>query len=66
MSDVTVTNYGSIAHITPHTDAAVTWVEENIGQDNGYQPHWPVVLIEHRFIQDIVDGMREAGLEVER
>jgi hypothetical protein len=63
-SDFAVENYGSIFLLRPKNEQAVAWVEEHIGQDNGYQPYFPTVVVEHRFIADIVDGIQDAGMEV--
>lgn len=63
-SDFTVQNEGSIVLLHPHTDAARSWVEEHIGEDNGYQPYWPSVVIEPRYVGDIVNGITADGLEV--
>ena len=62
--DFEVQNHGSIFLLKPQTDSAVSWVEEHIGQDNGYQPMWPSVLVEHRFIAEIVAGIQDDGLAV--
>jgi hypothetical protein len=64
MTDFTVRNEGSIVLLTPRTDAAHEWVDENIGQDNGYQALWPTVVIEPRYLEPILTGIRDAGLEV--
>jgi hypothetical protein len=63
-SDFTVQNEGSIVLLHPHTDAARSWVEEHIREDNGYQPYWPSVVIEPRYVCDILDGITFDGLEV--
>ncbi len=62
--DFVVQNEGSIFLLHPHTDAARTWVEEHIGANNGFQPCWPTVVIEHRYIADIIEGIRNDGLVV--
>jgi len=64
VSDFTVQNEGSIVLLHPHTDAARSWVEEHIGEDNGYQPYWPSVVIEPRYVGDIVNGITADGLEM--
>ena len=64
MTDATIMDGGSVVLIEPQTDAARAWVEENIGQDNGYQPYWPTVTCERRYVADILDGMVADGLEV--
>jgi len=64
-SDFVVENHGSIFLLKPQTPAATSWLEEHIGQDNGYQPYWPSsVVVEHRYIADIVAGIQSDGLEV--
>jgi len=62
--DFTVQNHGSIFLLCPHTEVAHEWVNVNIGDANGYQPYWPTVVIEHRYVADIIDGISSDGLEV--
>jgi len=38
--------------------------KEHIGADNGYQPYWPIVVIEHRYILAIIAGIQADGLTV--
>jgi hypothetical protein len=57
---------GSIFLLTPHSESARNWIEENIGRTNGFQPYWPTVVVEHRYIADIVDGIRNDGFTVQR
>lgn len=61
--DFTVQNEGSITLLHRHTDAARDWVNENIGEGNGYQPYWPTVVIETRYAEDIIQGIGNDGLE---
>jgi hypothetical protein len=62
--DFKIENQGSIFLLRPLSDAAHRWVKEFIGEDNGYQPYFPTILIEHSFICGVIDGIREHGLEV--
>jgi hypothetical protein len=62
--DFRVENHGSIFLLRPLTDSATLWVEEHIGQDNGFQPYWPTVVIEPRYVADIIDGIQNDGLAV--
>lgn len=62
--DFEVQNHGTIFLLCPLTDSAIAWVDEHIGQDNGYQPYWPTVVIEHRYIADLVAGIQRDGLAV--
>ena len=55
---------GSIVLLNPISPRAVEWVSEFIGQDNGYQPLYPSVLIESRFLEPILQGIADAGLVV--
>jgi len=60
--DFTVRNEGSIFLLTPHTDAARAWVEEHLPADA--QTFGPAIVVEHRYIGDIVAGIQADGLEV--
>lgn len=62
-ADFRIENHGSIFLVVPLTDEAQTWVEENVSSE-GYQPYWPTVVVEHRYIGNLVDGIRIDGLEV--
>ena len=64
LPDFEVQNHGSILLLIPRTISAKTWIEENIGKHKGYQPYWPTVVIEHRYIADIVAGIENDGLAV--
>ena len=62
--DVVIKDGGSVVLLEPKTEQARDWLNENIGQDNGYQPYWPTVVCECRYVEDIVGGMIESGLTV--
>ena len=64
MTDITIEDHGSIVILRPHTPAAVEWIDEHIGADNGYQPHYPAVVIGHHYADNVIDGMVNDGLEV--
>ena len=61
--DFVVENHGSIFLLQPRTPAAISWIEEHIG-DNGFQPYYPTVVVEHRYIADIVHRAQADGLVV--
>ena len=61
--DFTILVDGSIALLTPHSISARLWIENNVGRE-GFQPYWPVVVIENRYIADIVRGAIADGLAV--
>jgi hypothetical protein len=62
-ADFTVHNHGSVMILNAHTNAARHWRDEHLpnhamtwGRDG--------VVVEPRYIADIVNGVREAGLSV--
>ncbi|MGA7791765.1 MAG: hypothetical protein WCA19_01920 [Candidatus Acidiferrales bacterium] len=64
-TDFVVENHGSIFLLRPLSPSATSWIEEHIGQENGYQPYFPTVVVEHRYIADIVAGIQNDGLVVQ-
>jgi len=64
-SDFLVENHGSIFLLRPQNENATAWIDERIGPENGYQPYYPTVVIEHRYIADIVAGIQNDGLAVQ-
>lgn len=64
LSDFLIENHGSIILLRPLTDAARNWVEEFIGAENGFQPYFPTVVIEPRYLADVLDGVHESGLMI--
>jgi predicted Zn-dependent protease len=63
--DFEVQNHGSIVLLIPQTSSACIWIDDHIGRDNGYQPYFPTIIVEHGFIADIVAGIQNDGLVVE-
>ena len=63
-ADFVVENHGGIFLLKPLTPSATSWIEEHIGQDNGFQPYFPTVVVEHRYIAEIVEGIQNNGLAV--
>ena len=62
--DFLVENHGNIFLVRTLTSSAISWVEEHIGHDNGFQPYFPTVVVEHRYIADLVAGIQNDGLAV--
>lgn len=62
--DARITNHGSIILIHPRTKTAQDWIRENC-QVEPWQYLGPNLAVEPRYCQAIVEGMQEAGLEVE-
>ena len=60
--DFRIENHSSVFLVVPLTEAAQSWIEENVSR-HGFQPYWPTVVVEHRYIADLVDGIRVDGLE---
>lgn len=68
-ADLLVENHGSIFLLFRTSDAGVEWVRENIGENLGgpgsaVQTWGSAVVVEPRYIEDIVRGAQADGLEV--
>lgn len=63
MADLYVQNEGSIFLLRGMTEAGHAWLKEHIGDDA--QTFGGAIVVEHRFIADIVAGACADGLEVE-
>jgi hypothetical protein len=57
-------NHGTIFLLIPQTLSARVWIDDHIGEDNRYQPQYPTVIVEHRYIAAIVAGIQDDGLAV--
>jgi hypothetical protein len=63
--DFRIQNEGSLVLLSPISEAAKQWADEHIGRDNGFQPYWPdSIVIEARYIGDILEGIQADGLAV--
>ena len=63
--DFVLENHGSIFLLKPLTPSATSWIEEHIGQDNGFQPNYPhAIVIEPRYVAPILEGIQNEDLEV--
>jgi hypothetical protein len=60
--DFVLENHFSIFLLRPLSESAKAWVKEFIGPDNGFQPYFPTIVIESRYVGPILDGIRESGL----
>ncbi|KKK96474.1 hypothetical protein LCGC14_2662380 [marine sediment metagenome] len=63
--DVSVVGHGSIVMLYPQTPQAVEWIDKHIGPDNSYQPQYPTIICEPRYVDDVVEGMLGDGLAVD-
>jgi hypothetical protein len=61
-TDFAVENHGTIVLLQPLTRAANEWIESNLPADRLH--YAGAVVIEPRYLADIVDGIRADGLEV--
>lgn len=61
--DAEVQNEGSIFLLRPLSENAKQWVNEHLPEDR--QTFGNAVVVEHRYIEDIVAGMQADGLTVE-
>lgn len=62
--DFRIIDGGSIQLLEPLTDTAREWVDENIGADNGYQPYYPTVVVERRYLPPVLEGILGDGLSL--
>lgn len=61
--DATVRHHGSVVILTPVSEAAKDWVQAHLmGPET--QRWGKGVVIEPRYLDNILNGMAEAGLEV--
>jgi len=61
-TDFHVINGGSVFLLHPITREAQDWADKNIQPDA--QRYGSAIVIEHRYIVDIIDGIKADGLEV--
>ena len=63
MLDFDVSNHGSICLLTPLTEAAQAWVAEHLPED---AMTWGQnsIVVEPRYIEDILDGIVADGLSI--
>jgi hypothetical protein len=62
-ADFSVQNEGTIYLLQPHTDAAREWISEHLTIES-WQMFVSALVVEHRYILAIVDGIKADGLEV--
>ena len=60
--DFRVEFHGAILLLIPLSDGGLRWIERHIGADNGYQPYYPTVILEPRYLDDIITGIQRDGL----
>jgi len=63
--DFFIENHFSIYLLRPITASARGWLENNLDVAGSFQPYWPTVVIEHRYVDMILEGIRDDGLAVQ-
>jgi hypothetical protein len=63
--DFFIENHCSIYLLRPITASARGWLENNLDVAGSFQPYWPTVVIEHRYVDMILEGIRNNGLAVQ-
>lgn len=64
MNDFTISNHGSIFMVTPNTPQAQGWVTLSLSLES-WQWLGNSFSVEPRYIEDLVQGMRNDGFSVE-
>ena len=59
--DFRVEFHDAILLLVPLSDGGLQWIERHIGADNGYQPYYPTVILEPRYIDDVLGDMTQAS-----
>lgn len=57
---------GSVYLLRPRNESARIWIDQHIGPNNGFQPYYPTIVIEHRYVADILEGIAADSFEVRR
>jgi len=63
-NDFTLTGHGSVYLLTPNTEAATEWLNDNLAGDLLRLGN--SVAVEHRFVDHVMDGIESDGLTVAR
>jgi hypothetical protein len=63
LTDFRLAPHGSICLLHPQTEAARLWIDEHI--DDEAQQWGGAIVIEPRYVQPIVDGLRADDLTIE-
>ncbi len=53
----------TVFRLIPLNDAAKGWIEEHVDQE-GLQPSWPELFVEHGYIDALLAGVTSAGFTV--
>ena len=64
MADINVQNEGNIFLLHPQSEAGQQWIDENIGTGEGTTYFGNALVVEHRYVANVVEGMQADGLLV--
>ena len=53
-ADFAVQNHGSISLLIPQNTSARIWMDDDVSRENGFQPYYPTVVIEHRYCAALI------------
>ena len=62
-SDFRVQDEGTLVVLHPQNDHARSWIDDHLYAPDGGEPAWwgGGVVIEHRFVNDVLQGLLEEG-----
>jgi hypothetical protein len=64
--DFELANHGSLYLLCPLNEAAKNWMAEHLPMDSPETQFWgSAIVIEHRFISEIISGVQRDGLRVQ-
>jgi hypothetical protein len=62
MADIKISNHGSLFGVRANTERARDWWNGNVDAPLSFGGAF---MVEHRYIDPIIEGMEEEGLEIE-
>ncbi len=65
MTDFTIADHGSVVIVTPQSETARGWVSEFIMEEEA-QKWGNGFVVEPRYLNGLIEGIHEAGMEVSR
>jgi hypothetical protein len=60
--DLEIQNEGTLFLVHPRTDTGARWIGENVQEDAQF--FGQALVVEHRYISDLVSGAQDDGLRV--
>lgn len=65
-ADFRIQNHGSIFILTGLSEKCRNWIENNVGDENTLTYGQHGIVVDHRYICDIIDGLTENGFSQQR